>query len=319
MKSESVACKGYLVYQDKSLESSLYRNGKVTLGRFVDGRSGKYNGVSEVTRQVSVFDARKSAVPPSLDKNGFTLVDDSLSAIPDFFDSHVVVKDYYTHCEQLAKKHMGATHAYAFDHNVRTSCSKSAQNQTLKNTQQKIQTSIGIVHADYTLTSAYERIQQLTQPPKKNDTHSQEKPLIPVEVLKKATRYGIVNVWRSIKQGENIKRNPLVCADASSVEEKDLVTLEIHYEDRIGENYFLKHNDNHKWYMYPEMNIHEAILLKTWDSKGVFANRDSKGDIDESHSTFSAHSGLGNFVGVDMQTLPDRWSIEVRVVVLFSD
>ena len=46
----------------------------------------------------------------------------------------------------------------------------------------------------------------------------------------------------------------------------DLVVFEIHYADRIGENYFAKHADAHRWYFYPALTRDEALLIKQWDS-----------------------------------------------------
>ena len=39
-----------------------------------------------------------------------------------------------------------------------------------------------------------------------------------------------------------VEINPLALCDASTVSPQDLVVFEIHYADRVGENYFAKHN-----------------------------------------------------------------------------
>ena len=39
----------------------------------------------------------------------------------------------------------------------------------------------------------------------------------------------------------------------TSVDPDDLVVFEIHYEDRVGENYFAKHADRHRWTFFPLM------------------------------------------------------------------
>ena len=33
---------------------------------------------------------------------------------------------------------------------------------------------------------------------------------------------------------------------------------EVHYEDRVGENYFVKYSPAHKWFYYPEMRNDEV-------------------------------------------------------------
>ena len=98
-----------------------------------------------------------------------------------------------------------------------------------------------------------------------------------------------------------------------------LVVFEIHYHDRIGENYFAKHSDGHRWYFYPALTRDEALLIKQWDSDGALA-RSNGADPDaadpDAPCTFSFHSAFE-----DPATAPDapeRWSIEVRCVALYD-
>jgi hypothetical protein len=52
-------------------------------------------------------------------------------------------------------------------------------------------------------------------------------------------------LWRNIA-AEPVATQPLALCDAASVRPEDLVVFEIHYADRIGENYFAKHHDGHR-------------------------------------------------------------------------
>ena len=95
--------------------------------------------------------------------------------------------------------------------------------------------------------------------------------------------------------------------------------FEIHYSDRIGENYFAKHADAHRWYFYPGLIRDEALLIKQWDSHGELAR--SKGaNADAAHAdapcTFSFHSAFAD--PATPPDAPDRWSIEVRCVALYD-
>jgi hypothetical protein len=98
-----------------------------------------------------------------------------------------------------------------------------------------------------------------------------------------------------------------------------LVTFEIHYDDRIGENYFAKHNPRHEWYLYPNLTRHEILLLKQWDSSGTLAQSQGKladGDgAPESPCTFSFHSAVDQ---PPAQGAPDRESMEVRCFVVYD-
>lgn len=74
-------------------------------------------------------------------------------------------------------------------------------------------------------------------------------------------RFAIINVWRNIT-AEPVKTRPLALCDALSVHPDDLVVFEIHYANRIGENYFAKHRSDHRWHYYPELTRDEALLIK---------------------------------------------------------
>jgi hypothetical protein len=130
-------------------------------------------------------------------------------------------------------------------------------------------------------------------------------------------RFAIINLWRNIAL-EPVETNPIALCDAATVSTKDLVVFEIHYNDRVGENYFAKHNDKHNWYYYPEITNDEALLIKQWDSKGRFAitnGESADSDLTNQPSTFSFHSAFDNTSA--RADAPDRWSVEVRSVVVY--
>ncbi len=183
-----------------------------------------------------------------------------------------------------------------------------------------------LVHGDYTLDSAPQRLRDLGRPPTGNDTLApflaEGTSLIPpgtVEAaLRDGGRFAIVNVWRNIAD-EPVATHPLALCDAQTVAPEDLVVFEIHYADRVGENYFAKHAPRHAWYTYPGITREEALLIKQWDSAGTLARSGgSEGDSGGARvpCTFSFHSAFE-----DPRTppdAPDRWSIEVRCAVVYG-
>ena len=78
-------------------------------------------------------------------------------------------------------------------------------------------------------------------------------------------RFAIVNIWRSI--AGPVEDTPLPVCDARSVLADDLVPAEIRYPDRTGEIYLLHHAARHRWAFYPEMDRHEALVFKQYDSR----------------------------------------------------
>jgi hypothetical protein len=139
-----------------------------------------------------------------------------------------------------------------------------------------------------------------------------------IERLLIGGRYAIINVWRNIAP-EPVVTHPLALCDAASVRPEDLVVFEIHYHDRIGENYFAKHADGHKWYFYPDLTRDEALLIKQWDSFGELARTNgahADAAAPDAPCTFSFHSAFEDPTTPD--DAPERWSIEVRCVALYD-
>jgi hypothetical protein len=305
---------------------SLYRNGKVLTRRDQDGSDADWDGVDLEARRMPVHDAREieATAPRTLAHNGFEMVARPLATPEfDFFNHDRVVRNYYPHCAEIVREASGASFAAAFDHNVRSAVGKHDKRR-LEGGQQ-VQGPAHVVHGDYTLTSAPQRLRDLTKTPGANDTLStllsDGESLLDADEVERVLasgRFAIINVWRNIAR-EPVETHPLALCDANSLRPEHLVVFEIHYHDRVGENYFAKHADDHRWYFYPALTRDEALLIKQWDSAGELAR--SKGANPDAVDpdglcTFSVHSAFE-----DPTTRPDapaRWSIEVRCVALYD-
>lgn len=312
-------------YLAASTEASLLRNGKVYTLRDDHGTDSEWVGVNIDKRQMTVHDARAvtGAGRHTLDPNGFELLDRPLGNLDvDFLNNTSVVQKYYPHCADIIRQASGARIVAAFDHNVR-SVSGSQSKQQIEGGQH-VQPPLHMVHGDYTMTSAPQRLRDLAKPPTRNDTYRStlaegESLLDQAEVdhALNGGRFAIINLWRNIAP-EPVATHPLALCDAALVAPEDLVVFEIHYADRIGENYYAKHSSNHKWFFYPEMTKDEALLIKQWDSDGELARSHGKNAdsaCPDGASTFSFHSAFADPSVPD--GAPDRWSIEVRCVALF--
>jgi len=301
-----------LTYQGDGVPRSLDPSGKVYTIRDGAGSDTEYFGCDFARRDVQMTNGRGKRF--TLDEHGFTLVDDVREHV-DYGDEQQILETYYPACAELVRKTLGAKEAYAFDHNVRSDKLKGAT-KYLKGGN-AVQGPLFFVHNDYSRASAPRRVRDLATPPKFNDTLRKvlgERPLIDPHRVDDllAGRFAIVNVWRNIKKTP-LQRLPLGLCDGSSVPKNDIVTFEIRYKDRVGENYFAGKSDGHRWYYFPDMVRDEAILLKCWDSAGKdFAPPEC---IKTVPSTFSIHTAFE-----DPSTPPeadDRESIEVRTVAFF--
>ncbi len=317
---------GAITYMAASAESSLYRNGKVLTRRDSSGNDTGWDGSDTEHRRMPVHDARGLAESQhrTLAANGFELLHRPLPADDiDFLDHEQVVRRYYPHCVDTVREASGARHVAAFDHNIR-SASGSRSRRRIRGGQH-VQAPAHIVHGDYTLTSGPQRLRDLARPPAVNDTYrtllAEGETLLDegdVERALESGRFAIINLWRNIAR-EPVAAHPLALCDATTVRPGDLVVFEIHYADRVGENYFAKHADGHRWYFYPALTRDEALLIKQWDSAGGLArSKGAKADAEspEAPCTFSFHTAFED--PATPADAPDRWSIEVRCVALYD-
>lgn len=317
---------GVFKYLTASVEHSLYRNGKVFTRRDRDGSDARWEGVDLEPREMPVHDARQltGADACTLKTNGFELQSAPLGTSEiDFFDNEQVVRGYYPLCAEIVREVSGARIAAAFDHNVRSASGKNSRRRIEGG--QQVQGPAHVVHGDYTLTSAPQRLRDLTKPPTGNDTLrtvlGDGKSLLDADAVERALaegRFAIINVWRNIVP-EPVATHPLALCDAGSVRLEDLVVFEIHYADRVGENYFAKHFEGHRWYFYPALTRDEALLIKQWDSAGGMARSQGKrtdASSPDSECTFSFHSAFAD--PLTPPDAPDRWSIEVRCAALYD-
>ena len=317
--------RGVFNYLGATARPSLFRNGEVLTRRNPDGSDFGLRGVNLEPQELAVADARalKDQERRTLATNGFELVARPLDGgAVDFFDHHEVVHRYYPQCAALVTATVGAE-AFAFDHNVRSASGKQSGKRIVGG--QRVQGPAHLVHGDYTLTSAPQRLRDLTRPPEGNDTLrtvlGAERALIEADRAERALesgRFAIINVWRSIAR-EPVATRPIAFCDGQSVEPEDLVVFEIHYQNRIGENYFARHSPRHRWYYYPAATSDEALLIKQWDSAGRLARSNgAEGDSSDATApcTFSFHSAFED--PATSPDAPDRWSIEVRCMVLYN-
>ena len=317
---------GTFNYLDTTVQRSLYRNGEVLTRRDPDGSDGGSEGVGLEALNMTVHNGRSlpAGERRTVHANGFELITEPLHQRDlDFFDHAQVAQAYYTQCAEIVSAATGAA-AFAFDHNIRSASGKQSQQRI--DGEQQVQGPAHVVHGDYTLYSAPQRLRDLAKPPSGNDTLlsvlTQGQSLISQGMVDRAIaddgRFSIINVWRNITE-EPVATHPLALCDGQSVSPQDLVVYEIHYQDRVGENYFAKHAPTHQWYYYPQMTREEVILIKQWDSAGPMARSnglDADSSDQQAPCTFSCHSAFE-----DPSTQPDapeRWSIETCCIVMYD-
>ncbi|MDJ0848985.1 MAG: hypothetical protein QNK04_11445, partial [Myxococcota bacterium] len=162
---------GAFNYLAASVRHSLYRNGAVLTRRDRDGSDAGTEGVVVDSRLMPVHDARllEGDARRTVAANGFERVESPLARHDlDFLEHEQVVAHYYGDCTRLVQERTGAAHVFAFDHNVRSAQGKKSGKRIEGG--QQVQAPAHVVHGDYTLTSAPQRLRDLARPPGANDT-----------------------------------------------------------------------------------------------------------------------------------------------------
>ena len=232
------------------------------------------------SRPVAIADARPLPEPPTLDREGFALVQHP-TGVTDFYDAAAVEHFYYPEVVDLLERATGATKVHIFDHTLRV---EDESKRRVHGTRLPV----SVVHNDYTERSGPQRVRDLLAP------EEAERLL--------AGRFALVNVWRSF--GASAERFPLAAADGRTVSPADFIAVDLVYPDRIGEIYYDAHSNGQRWFYFSRMQRNEAMLLKCFDSA-----RDGR-------TRYTAHSGFAN-PHAPAHT-PPRESIEVRTLLSFA-
>ena len=242
----------------------------------VPWRTGKYIDVT-----LPIRDARPLADQLSIDVQGFQFLS-APTAFRDFHDAASIKSVYHRECEALIKRVTGASHALAYDHNVRSGAVE-------RRTADGVREAAHRVHGDFTAGSG----------PKRARAELEAAGLDADRLLEH--RFALINVWRPIRGP--VLQKPLALCDARTVSPDDLVLSDLMHPGRKGEIYSLAPNPAHRWYYVPKMRTDEVLLIKCFDS-------------DRGRASFTPH---GAFNDPDTPAgAPPRESIEVRVLTIFA-
>lgn len=234
-----------------------------------------------VMREVEIHNARRHKSSSALDVEGFKLVPQE-TAVGDFFNDAQVATVYHEEVRSLLIKETGAQRVEIFD-DTRRSASLDRQRDL------RIREPADIVHNDYTAQSGVKRLR---------DYFARE-PDVADSLLQR--RFAIVNVWRSMTGP--VRNHPLVLCDAATVGSNELVSIERRAQERTGELQVALYEPSQRWYYYPDMQMNEAVLIKTFDSET------------DGRARFTLHSSC-EIPGVSHNLAP-RESIETRCLIFF--
>jgi hypothetical protein len=236
--------------------------------------------------QMDIADGRSASPRTSIHVEGFELWD-APTFVRDFRNKENVTSIYYREASELALAATGAQRAYVFDHLVRKREGDRAAVSFGRRGADGLAAVNGRIHNDYTEASGRRRLDLV---------------LADAEAAQQVSRYAIVNIWRSI--AGPVLDTPLAVCDARTVMTTHLIESEVRYPQRIGEIYHAVHSPRHRWSHFSQMDRHEALIFKQYDSQT---------------------SGVARFVLHTAFDLPDipfdaplRESIELRCLVVYD-
>jgi hypothetical protein len=230
-------------------------------------------------REVEIRNGRLQRDLLELDVHGFAFVNHH-TEVGDFADPSERKAVYDQEIANLIKRCSGASEVVVFDHTIRVG---DPGTRTAISARPPVKG----VHNDYTENSAPRRLRQIL-----GDAEAQRR---------LNQRFAIIQVWRPIRR--KVLVDPLAICDARSIPQKGFVVLQRRYRDRTAEVYHIAYDPRHIWYYFPEMERHEALVFKVFDSDATGRAR------------FTAHTAFD-----DPHTPADAWpreSIETRTFAFF--
>lgn len=230
---------------------------------------------------VPISDMREIADTLSVDREGFELLRHK-TTVGDLYDDDAIEQVYYPEIEAILRDKFGASQVVIFDVTRRSDGDVGAQNPD------GLRGPASRLHVDYTAKSGPQRVRDVLGEEEAGRLEASGARIIQV------------NVWRPIRGP--VERSPLALADATTMQEEDLIATNQIFPDRVGEIYSVAHNPAQRWYYAPEMTADEILLIKGWDS------------VDDGRTRFTPHGAFD--LPETRQDAPARESIEVRTLVI---
>jgi hypothetical protein len=250
--------------------------------RYIDWPEMEHKAISPQYEQheMTVRNGRPLRHTFKLDIHGFVFVDHH-TRVKDFTDEAERAHVYDLEVQALIKQHSGASEVLVFDHTIRVG---DEQVQKALDARPPVKG----VHNDYTETSAPRRLREIV-----GDAQAERR---------FSKRWAIIQVWRPIRG--KVLIDPLGICDGRSIPQKGFIRVERRYKDRTGEVYHIAYNPAHEWFYFPQMERHEALVFKVFDSDTAKPSR------------FTAHSAFDD--PATPAGAPSRESIETRTFAFFD-
>ena len=227
--------------------------------------------------EITIHDMRPGRGELSLDRNGVVLLDepDTLSGL----DTPQGLAAYCKRMEQVVARLTGAENVVSFGPILRTSAAGTHGHN---------QPAIG-AHVDYGARTVADYTRDLLPPDEAEARLERD--------------HVLINLWRPLARVESA---PLAVCDAATVRRSDLFDSEIvgglGGVDRSLWGYNLAFDPGHRWYWVPDMQPHELLAFKLFDSRENAVQHTA-------HSSFTLRDAPADAA--------PRRSVELRTIAYF--
>jgi hypothetical protein len=192
-----------------------------------------------LAREVELIDARRMAVAPELDREGFALANHPIGT-PSWSNESWVAESYTPACLELVRRLTGAAHAAAFHPGVLLRDSAGRDGAPAAD----------FVHLDNTREAVMHFLERA----------------VPTAIRARHRRVRVFNVWRATTPPP--QDVPLALCDQRTVDPRDWVIGET-VEPTMAEGapYVASiANPAHRWFFFSDLTPDEAIVFKGFDS-----------------------------------------------------
>lgn len=199
-----------------------------------------------VPRAVPIEDARRWPVAPSLDREGFCLVDHA-SAVGNFRDRHEIERVHVEEIRRLLMSASGADHVSVTGSGVLRFGERSRESGAHNNSRPA-----RFVHVDVSDAAA-------------QNFYARSRP-DDVRGVRRSAQY---NVWRVLTPPP--QDVPLALCDARSLAREDFIAADAMFDSAGAivfsfEAWLLRHNPAQRWAYFSGMRSDEALIFKTHDT-----------------------------------------------------
>ncbi|KAI1387824.1 uncharacterized protein F4822DRAFT_407709 [Hypoxylon trugodes] len=238
------------------------------------------------TKPVTAYSMRDNA-DISLERSGFCYIEHDSEFISSLGMDTNLIRKYRKEGEDLLRSMFKAEFVHCYDCKIRKNAPMTLENYDPKDPLLVEQAAVG-AHVYISLDTVPRLLKSIL-----NEEQMQT-------FFQPGYRFRLINTWRSTLAV--CEDRPLAMCDYTSIDVDDLVATDRIYPNWSQEIYYLKHNEQQRWYWLPNQRSNELFLFMTFDSHSG------------SNARYCPHVSVENPMATPQA--PPRESVETRNLII---